>query len=131
MKKIIIILIIFLYSQNTYSQYAGAYFERGKEKANSKDYYGAIQDYNKAIELNQDDPYIYFYRGTVYIQLEKYNEAISDLNKCLTIVSSNREKFKSLTEESYHLIGLSKFGLKDYKSAVLYFTKALEFEWCK
>ena len=39
------------------------YINRGNEKYQSGDYYGAISDYNKAIEINPRDADAYYNRG--------------------------------------------------------------------
>ena len=50
MKKLLIVLILF-FSYTTYSQTAEEYFERGLEKAQNGDYYGALSEFNKGIKL--------------------------------------------------------------------------------
>ena len=53
MKKLLIVLILF-FSYDAYSQTAEDYFDRAYDKDENGDYYGAISDLNKAIELNPD-----------------------------------------------------------------------------
>ncbi len=59
----ILILICYttlpIYAQNS----AEEYFYSGNEKANSGDLQGAIEDYNKAIELNPKHAEAYYNRG--------------------------------------------------------------------
>ena len=49
---------------------ASSWFRSGKEKANNKDYYGAVEDFSKAIELNPGFAKAYYHRGISYL---KYN----------------------------------------------------------
>ena len=51
MKKILYTLAL-LISFSSFGQTAEEYFSSGNDKADAKDYYGAISDYTKAIELN-------------------------------------------------------------------------------
>ena len=51
MKKLLYILAL-LVSLSSFGQTANEYFKSGYAKAEANDYYGAISDYNKAIELN-------------------------------------------------------------------------------
>ena len=61
-----------------------AYYNRGIAKSDLEDYYGAISDYTKAIEINPKDPDSYNNRGYSKHMIKDY-EAINDFNKVLTI----------------------------------------------
>ena len=41
------------------------YYLRGNEKMKIKDYAGAIEEYNHALELNPDDSEVYYNRGNI------------------------------------------------------------------
>jgi len=45
-------------------QTAEDYFNSGQDKSNKEDYYGAIADFNKAIELTPDYPLDSFSKGS-------------------------------------------------------------------
>ena len=56
-------IFLFLFSISAFSQKTGddaaTYLERGNTKNKLGNYYGAIKDFNKAIELNPDDTETY------------------------------------------------------------------------
>jgi len=76
-------LIIFCLLITTlgYSQTAEEYFNSGLKKGKSGDWVGAIQDYNKAIELNPNHADAYGNRGAAKGRLQDYRGAIQDYNK--------------------------------------------------
>ena len=80
-------LIIFCLFITTlaYAKTAEYYLESGNTKYNQQDYKGAIQDYNKAIELNPSDAEAYNNRGVAKGKLQDYTGAIQDYNKAIEI----------------------------------------------
>ena len=58
---------------------------RGNIKALLKDYYGAIEDFDKILEINSDVPDIHFMRGCIKFELQDYNEATEDFIKEIEI----------------------------------------------
>ena len=77
MKRLLIVLILF-FSYASYSQTAEKYYNSGLEKHQNGDYYGAIADYTKSIELNPNFAYAYFNRGIAKEILEDLNGACAD-----------------------------------------------------
>jgi len=65
------VLVSFFLVSPIYSQTAEDYNNSGNAKQNLKDYKGAIQDYNKAIELDPKDARGYLLRGYAYTRLTK------------------------------------------------------------
>ena len=63
MKKSILLLFILLIPVLACSQTSEDFFEKGIAKSNLGDYKGAIQDYNKAIELDPNLAEAYLNRG--------------------------------------------------------------------
>ena len=61
------------------------YNKSGISKQISKDYYGAIADYNKVIELKPDDAGCYVLRGFSKAELKDYNGAIADNTKAIEL----------------------------------------------
>ena len=82
MKKLILLLFIPLVS---FGQTANEYFNNAIEKITNQDYYGAIADYTKAIELNPNYHYAYKRRGISKNYLEDYYGAIADYTKAIEI----------------------------------------------
>tara|TARA_B100000768_G_C10918627_1_gene224671 strand:+ start:204 stop:422 length:219 start_codon:yes stop_codon:yes gene_type:complete len=58
---------------------------RGETKYNLKDYKGAIEDYNKAIEINPNYTYAYYNRGFAKYYLKDYNGACQDGRKAKSL----------------------------------------------
>ena len=61
------------------------YFDRAFRKGENGDYYGAIADYTKAIEINPQDVKSYYNRGISKYNLQDYYGAISDNTKAIEI----------------------------------------------
>ena len=70
-----------------------AYLERGKIYLKEKNYELAIEDFNKAIDMNSsqngDD---FYYRGLAYMQLNEAEKAKEDLMMALELASINDEE---------------------------------------
>jgi len=63
------------------AQTADDYINRGIAKNDLKDYRGAIQDYNKAIEINPKIAQVYYFRGLAKIYLGDENGGCLDFSK--------------------------------------------------
>lgn len=61
------------------------YSNRGEAKANLDDTKGAFKDFEKAIELYGQDPYVFCTRAKVYLKQNKRNEACIDLYKASSL----------------------------------------------
>jgi tetratricopeptide (TPR) repeat protein len=59
------------------------YFNRARARYDRGDMAGAIADYSRAIELNDNEPAYYSNRALVYIAQEKWNEALRDLSAAI------------------------------------------------
>ena len=116
MKKLLIVLILF-FSYDAFSQTAKDYFERAYEKDENGDYYGAISDYTKAIELDPDDADTYYNRGNAKDNLKDHYGAISDYNKAIEIKPDYAKAYhnRSITKEE---IGDLKGACDDAKKAI-------------
>ena len=66
-----------------------AYTNRGKAKDELKDYNGAIEDYNQAIEIEPNDPSAYFIRGVVKKKLNDLKGACEDWKKAAELGNEN------------------------------------------
>ena len=80
MKNILFTLAL-LISFVSFGQTAEEYYNRGNSKAKAKDYYGAIADYTKAIEINPNDAGAYYNRGISKYYLGDKNGACQDARK--------------------------------------------------
>ena len=153
MKRLFIVTIAIFCFANLYSQTAGEFIEKSKEKSDMKDYEGAIIDYTKAIELKPDYILAYYLRGEARYILEDYPGAIVDYTRVIELkpnyidVFFSRARAKSLLEDYrgaisdytkaielkpdfeyayYNNRGLAKSSLKDYRGAIMDYTKAIE-----
>lgn len=55
------------------------YYLRGNSNMFLDNYYEAIVDFSKAIEIDPKDSYLYFWRGFAYESLMDYPNAVKDL----------------------------------------------------
>ena len=131
-----------------------AYLYRAISKHNLEDYYGAIEDYSRAIEINPNSEMTYYNRAKSKYDLRDYKGAFEDFTRAIEIkpnfgfaynnrgISTNDLKdYKSAIEDytraieinpnfalSYNNRGVSKTNLKDYKGAIEDFTRAIEID---
>ena len=94
------------------------HFNQGLNKAKAGDYYGAINDYTKALMISPNYALAYYNRGVSKHNLKDYNGAISDYTKAIEL----NPNFAN----AYNNRGLSKHNLKDYNGAISDYTKAIE-----
>ena len=73
LKIIILLLAVLFYTPTAYCQVsAEEYFHQAVEKDRSKDYQGAIADYNVAIEINPNYAQAYNNKGIIKYKLKDY-----------------------------------------------------------
>ena len=60
---------------------------RGNTKVFLSRYEDAIIDYNKAIEIDPHNPYLFFWRGFAFEVMQEYQKAIKDLSISLKLDS--------------------------------------------
>ena len=95
-----------------YSYYFNSAFKKGKRG----DYYGAISDFTKAIEINPSEA-AYYNRGWNKQKLEDYYGAIADYTKAIEI-NPQYEKAYNNRGRSYYFLNNSGNACKDFKKAV-------------
>ena len=59
--------------------------QRGNRFSRNAAYEQAIQDYSRAIELDQGFAEAYFHRGVSFFELRRYDEAIGDLTQAIAL----------------------------------------------
>src|SRR5262245_16666932 len=79
-----------------------AHFDRGRELYASKQYDQALEQFQRAAELDPSQHVIYANLAESYKNLRKYDEAITNYNKALEILSQN-PKADPQTIASYHM----------------------------
>jgi len=80
-------------------------YQDGIEKANQKDFEGAIALFNEAIALNSDWADPYYQRGLAYFDSGKIHPAISDYSQAL-----ERDRYHS---QAYYARALARISLKN------------------
>lgn len=116
------------------------YKNRGDCKTKLEDYRGAIDDYKTAISFHpKPDPnVVYFnYQGIVPIynslayarlSLDDFQNALTDLNKCLSLVAINGKE-QGVDRDlgyTYYLLGVAKINLNDKEGACRAWSKSGE-----
>jgi tetratricopeptide (TPR) repeat protein len=94
------------------------YYYREQAAMKSRLFQRALDDINKAIELNPKDVNYHAELAAIDLRLGRYEEAIEALNKALVI--------DSRYAEAYRLMGLCRLQLKQKDEACADFTKAKE-----
>ena len=127
------------------------YSLRGQCKYEMDHYKNAIEDFNKAIEINSH-PLDFFYRAECKYELDDYEGALYDINKSLKLspkkeyaldlrayikfeIEDNQGAIEDLNElielttdndEYYAIRGKCKLNQKQYKGAIEDFNKAID-----
>jgi len=143
-----------VYQNKTNLNTAKEYFYSAYEKSTKGDYYGAVADYTKAIELDNYYYFAYCWRGNSKFHLKDYKGAIEDYTKAIELNPKYQVGFcrrgwcKHLLEDNYGAIadlnkaieldpndesayfqrGVCKNSLKDYYGAIADANKAIELD---
>ena len=117
MRTILIIIIGVIFISNCFGQSCDEYLYDGGLKLNENDYYGAILDFSKAIEINPTFPDAFRNRGLAKFNIQNYKGAISDYT---TAIEINKEDSKAYFER-----GLSEIFIEQFDNGCLDFNKAL------
>jgi len=64
---------------------ASKFIESGKIRTDNSDFEGAIKDFTKAIEFTPENAKIWYYRGNIYVSMQKITEALSNYNKAIEL----------------------------------------------
>jgi len=97
-----------------YYYYSGYFKQRGKNLT------GAIEDYNKALQLNKNYQTAYISRGSAYMDLKKYKQAILDYSTAISINPVN--------PEPYAYRGRGYYEINDVAKSILDFNKAIQLD---
>ena len=118
MKKTTALLYFLFVISNCFGQTAEEWKKKGKEKLDAKEYAAAVNYLGKSILIDTNDTESYLYRSEANMYLEKYNEALIDVNKVLF-----RDKHSPIAN---YRMGRIKYIYEDYKVAIEYFNKCIE-----
>jgi len=64
---------------------AKSYFDKAMEYFDAENWSMAIEQFNKAIQIDPDDPSYLGWRGYVYIELHQYQNAITDYTQAIQL----------------------------------------------
>jgi tetratricopeptide (TPR) repeat protein len=89
------------------------YSNRGNAKAQIGDFTGALEDYDKAIELRPQDAWGYNNRARTYLEIGKYQDALKGFSQTIELEGNNADAYKSRAV-TYELLGDKKKAEQDY-----------------
>ena len=81
------------------------------------DFNGAIELFDKAIELNPNNALAYFGRGTVYSELKQHERALADFNKSIELDANYTDAYNNRGNVYFALENFDA-ALKDFDEAV-------------
>ena len=117
MKKLLLLLLFI--PLLSFAQTQSDYLDKGDAKSDSGDYYGAIYEYTKAIELGDFYPPALVNRALAKAKIGDLSSAFEDINYVIKIVPE--------FGKPYYFRGLLKSNYsKDYYGAISDYTKAIE-----
>jgi tetratricopeptide (TPR) repeat protein len=104
-----------------YPDVAGYYYMRGIINNSRARYSKALDDFSRAIELNQPDILYrcYLGRGVSYYNLLEYDNALADL--AMSIQKNDT------VASAYYTRGIVNYDIKDYEAAAEDFQKSLQY----
>ena len=144
MKKGLLVLVMIILAFNSYGQAGMEYYKIGKQKAENKDFHGAIMSFTTALEMEDHEKFpqvmgTYFLeRGNSKQELSDFRGAISDLSASIGwftayvhIAKKNNANLHPSTADlfssSYASRAFAKLGMNDLDAALLDITEALVF----
>ena len=92
------------------------HIDRGRTHFYSGEYEQALADYDRAIAIDPESLFAYFYRASVYKKLEQYDKALADYNKAISFYEF--ASFYNGRGDLYH-------KLKQYDKAIADYTEAI------
>ena len=100
---------------------AATYINRGILRARGGDSQGALADCNEGLKLNTQMGDGYVDRGTVYIVLQKYDDALADINRGIAMGAHK-------PQIAYYDRAIVNEALGNVRAAYLDYKKAVELE---
>ena len=102
---------------NLKSDYAEAFFSRGRTYQIKGDLSRALEDYNRTINLKKDSAAAFNYRGFIYAQRGDHTRALSDYNQAIAL---QRDYPDALYNRgySYRLMGQYDRAIEDFNRLI-------------
>lgn len=92
------------------------YLNRGDTKQNLNLLIEAKGDFDKAINIYDQNPSVFHGRGVVYYRLEEYEKAIKDFRQSIRLINREPERWKK-NSETYYNIGMTYYRLEEKNKA--------------
>lgn len=105
------------------SNMAKIYYRRGLAKMKLGDSYGALNDYNTAVEKDPSFKSTYWDRAELYYTKKDYRSAMQDYKKSIELYQGDNESLAILCTN----VGDCERFLADYQQAINDYTKALAY----
>ena len=99
------------------SNNATAYFNRGQEYLQNKDYDRAIAEFNQALRLDPNYPLSYSSRGTAYTLKGEYDRAIVDITQAIRLLPNNADVY-AMRGMLYNLKKDNERAIADFEAAL-------------
>jgi tetratricopeptide (TPR) repeat protein len=121
LKRLVLIPVFLFLLTISFAQDVNTYIESGRGKFDNKDYAGAIDDYDKAIALDEKSDNAYYYRAKAKASLKNYFGATEDLTKAIKLGADSE-----LLSEYYFSRAIVKTLLNEYHSSIGDFDEAIK-----
>lgn len=92
-----------------------SYFEKANEYYNTKEYKKAIELYQKAIDVKENESASYYNAGVCFIKLKEYEKAVALLKRAIELRRDSKYFFN---------LAYCYAMLKDTRKALIYFNTA-------
>lgn len=117
MRRLLLFMFTFLCVLNAHGQLAADYYNSAVAKMRLGNLQGALQDFNRAIEMKPKFGYAYCYRGAIKCYLRDSLGAIDDYNTALRLNPEDGNSFSGR--------GCVRCGIGDFKGAIEDLNKAI------
>jgi tetratricopeptide (TPR) repeat protein len=104
---------------------AEQYRQQGIAKFKNKLYDPAVDDYNRAAELDPNNPYIYANRGQAYLEKGEVDKAVLDFTKALNLggITAEDHVYFNDRARAYFKKGALELALADVNQAISLYAK--------
>jgi tetratricopeptide (TPR) repeat protein len=104
-----------------------AYNNRATVKLSAGDSTGALADLTKVIELTSDHPLSFYNRGSMYLEVQKYEEAIKDFTRAIEIFMGLTQSYdKKAHAMSHNNRGNALMAKNEFKAALADYERSLQ-----
>jgi Tfp pilus assembly protein PilF len=116
--KILFIFTLFICKASGQSNELVAYVEKGIQLFDNGDYHGAMEQYQKALKLDNESDLVHYEVSSTYFVLKDYDKAIEHCDIVISINSKYVDQAYVLKGSSFDLLGKSSEAIKTYKKGI-------------